>query len=80
MSGIGGGNFNYGAVGSSLGQGTRTAETNLRDFSRTMDTGSTADMIRMQSMTQQWSVAVNLESNLIKTIGDALKGIVQKVG
>jgi len=80
MSGINSGNFNYGAVGSTLGQGTQAAESNMRNFAGTMDTSSTADMIRMQTMTQQWSVAVNLESNLVKTIGDALKSIVQKVG
>jgi len=80
MSGINGGNFNYGAVGSTMGQATKAAESSIRDFARTMDTSSSADMIRMQTMTQQWSVAVNLESNLIKTIGDALKSIVQKVG
>ncbi len=79
MSGIGGG-FNYNNLTGSVGSNTARAEADLRSFSTQMDPGSTADMIKMQSMTQQWSVAVNLESNLIKTIGDALKGIVQKIG
>lgn len=80
MAGIGGGGFDYGAVTRSLGQGTATAESNLRSFSSSMDPGNASDMIKMQNLTQQWSVAINMESNMVKTIGDALKGIVQKIG
>lgn len=78
MSGVDG--FSYQSISGSLGQGTAAAESNMRSFSQTMDPNNTSDMIKFQSMTQQWSVAVNLESNIVKTLGDALKGIVQKVG
>jgi type III secretion apparatus needle protein len=78
MSGVNG--FGYSSIGDTVGRGTAAADANLRSFSATMDPGNTADMIKMQNLTQQWSVAVTLESNLVKTIGDALKGIVQKIG
>jgi type III secretion protein F len=77
MSGI---NFNYQQVANTLGQGASTKEAELASFSKTMDPGSAADMIKLQNLSQQWTLAVNLQSTTVKMIGDALKGIVQKVG
>jgi type III secretion apparatus needle protein len=77
MSGI---NFNYGQVTNTLGQSASTKEAELASFTKTMDPGSAADMIKLQHLTQQWNVAINLQSATVKMIGDALKGIVQKVG
>jgi hypothetical protein len=31
-------------------------------------------------MSQQWTMAISLQSTTVKMIGDALKGIVQKIG
>ena len=81
MSGVSGtGGFNYQQIADSMGQTTSTSEANLRAFSNTMDPSSSSDMIKLQNMTQQWTMAVNLQSTTLKMVGDALKGIVQKVG
>ncbi|WP_338661839.1 EscF/YscF/HrpA family type III secretion system needle major subunit [Pararoseomonas sp. SCSIO 73927] len=79
-SGIAGSGFNYQQLADTMGQGTATTEASLHAFSQTMDTGSAADMIKLQNMTQQWNMAVDLQSNTIKMIGDSLKGIVSKIG
>lgn len=80
MSGVQGGGFNYGQVANSMGQSTSATEASLKQFSNTMDPGNASDMIKMQNLTQQWTMAVNLQSTTIKMIGDALKGVVQKIG
>ncbi len=77
MSDIG---FNYQQITNTMGQSSAATETQLSNFMKTMDPGNASDMIKLQHLTQQWSVAVNLQSTTVKMIGDALKGIVQKVG
>jgi type III secretion apparatus needle protein len=77
MSGV---NFNYQQVGNTLGQGAAATETQLAGFMKTMDPGNAADMVKLQNLSQQWTLAINLHSTTVKMIGDALKGIVQKVG
>ena len=79
-SGVARGGFNYDQIANTMGQSTSTSEANLQSFSQTMDQTSAADMLKLQNMTQQWSMAVNLQSTTIKMVGDALKGIVQKTG
>jgi type III secretion protein F len=34
----------------------------------------------MQQMMQEWTMLTQLQSTLVKDIGDALKGIIQKSG
>lgn len=80
MSGISGTSFNYNQIADTMGQTTSSTEASLRSFSQTMDPGSSADMIKLQNLTQQWTMALNLQSTTVKMVGDALKGIVQKVG
>lgn len=41
---------------------------------------SAADLLQAQSTMTQWTLKANLQSALVKEIGDALKGIVQKSG
>jgi type III secretion apparatus needle protein len=77
MSGV---NFSYQQIANTLGQGATTKEAQLSDFTKTMDPGSAQDMVKLQNLTQQWTLAINLHSTTVKMIGDALKGIVQKVG
>lgn len=80
MSGAIGGSFNYNQINNTMGQATNALEANLRSFSQSMDPSSTADLINLQHLTQQWTMAVNLQSTTIKMVGDTLKGVVQKVG
>jgi type III secretion protein F len=78
MSGVG--NFNYGAINDSMGRASSTLERQVERFSQNMDPGSTTDLLKFQSMSQQWTMAISLQSTTVKMIGDALKGIVQKIG
>ena len=78
MSGISG--FNYNQISNTMGQATSTVESELASFSQTMDPGNASDMIKMQGLTQQWSLAISLQSTTMKLISDTLKGVVQKVG
>jgi type III secretion protein F len=78
MSGVSG--FNYNQISSTMGQSTSAVENQLSSFSQSMDPGNASDMIKMQQLTQQWSLAINLQSTTMKLISDTLKGVVQKIG
>ena len=75
-----GSGVNYQQLTGTIGQASSAAEGKLQGFMKTMDPGNAGDMIKFQSLSQQWSLAVNLESSSVKMIGDALKGVVQKIG
>ena len=78
MSGVSG--FNYNQISNTMGQATGAVENQLSSFSKSMDPGNASDMIKMQQLTQQWSLAINLQSTTMKLISDTLKGVVQKIG
>ena len=80
MSGSISGTFNYSDIDATMGRSTSSLEKNLQGFTQSMDPSSTADLIRLQNLTQQWTMAVSLQSTTIKMVGDMLKGVVQKVG
>lgn len=79
MSGVGSG-FNYDSVTSTIGAGVSKVESDVTSLESSMDPNSAGDLIKMQMAMQKWSVVIGLESGLAKTIGDALKGLVQKIG
>ena len=78
MSGVS--EFNYNQINNTMGQSTSAVESALTSFSKTMDPGNASDMIKMQQLTQQWTLALNLQSTTMKLISDTLKGVVQKIG
>ena len=41
---------------------------------------STADLLNMQQQIQQWTMTTQVQSTVVKEVGDALKGIIQKAG
>ncbi len=41
---------------------------------------SSADMLSLQQQLQQWSMFTQIQSTLVKDLGDALKGVIQKAG
>lgn len=41
---------------------------------------SAGDLLQAQTTITQWTLKANLQSALVKEIGDALKGIIQKSG
>jgi type III secretion protein F len=78
VTGVSSGGVN--AMADTMGQASASKEQQMVSFQASMDQGSSQDMIKLQNLTQQWSLMVNLQSTLMKLVGDALKGIVQKVG
>lgn len=75
MSGV-----NFGHISETMGRSTGRLESNMQSFMKNYDETSTRDMIKLQQMSSQWSMAVNLQSTTMKLVADTLKGIVQKVG
>ncbi|TIY10115.1 MAG: hypothetical protein E5V16_13880 [Mesorhizobium sp.] len=80
MSPISGDNLTVSSISSSLGNATVEAERNLNSFMASMEPDKPTDLIRIQSLAQQWSLSLNLESGIIKLLYDALKGVSQKIG
>ncbi|NRP75109.1 hypothetical protein ILFOPFJJ_06032 [Ensifer psoraleae] len=66
-------------VTSALGGATIAAERNLKSFMASMDPNNATDLIKFQSISQQWSLNLSLESSMVKLLYDALKGVVQKI-
>lgn len=79
MSRISGPNLNASSIISSIGSATVSAERNLSSFMTSMDPDNASDLIKFQSLGQQWSLSLALESGMIKLIYDALKGVSQKI-
>jgi len=65
-------------ISRTVGQAMETRETQLAQFTQTMDPNSTMDLVKMQHMVQQWTMLTQLNSTLIKELGDTLKGVIQK--
>lgn len=72
--------FNYNAINSGLATQAAKSEADIAEFQTTMDPDSTADLIKLQQMTAQWSVRNELTSSITKALADALRGIAQKIG
>ncbi len=75
---VGGVNFNN--LASTIGSKTDKVGQELASLQAGGDTTSTSDMLKMQQKMQEWSMLTQLQSTIIKELGDALKGIVQKSG
>lgn len=57
-------------------------ETKIRDYIAGIDpeAGMTSlEMLNLQKMMQDWTLATNLESNTIKTIGDGIKATISNI-
>jgi type III secretion apparatus needle protein len=49
-------------------------------LSGNFDSTNPADMMKMMQASNKWSVAMNLESSVVKLISDTIKGVIQKIG
>jgi type III secretion apparatus needle protein len=71
--------LNIDQVFSKLGEATQGLEGKISDFMGEMDSANTADVMKLQHMMQKWTVATQVQSNTIKTIGEGLKSTVQNI-
>jgi type III secretion protein F len=67
-------------IGSALGKNTTTQQSNLEDVMKNLDPNKPEDMVKMQMAMQKWQMALSMQSTMIQSLGDAVKGIVQKMG
>ena len=72
---------NFDNIGSKMGQAVDNVEQGLTDQINGFDAenASQADMIALQMSMQKWSMATQLQSNVMKTIGEGLKSIVSNM-
>ncbi len=71
--------FTLDAVYSSLMPRMKGTESSLNQLVNSMGPNhSTMDLLKLQGKMQEWTLAAQLNSALIKELGDAMKGIVQK--
>ncbi|MGF1716018.1 EscF/YscF/HrpA family type III secretion system needle major subunit [Photobacterium chitinilyticum] len=54
-------------------------DTELTRFSTEMDPGKPEDLMKFQKMVSEWSMVMGLQSATIKSVRDALQGIIQKM-
>ena len=71
--------LNMDSVFQKLGQSTESVEKEMGAHMKTMDSANTMDVMKLQQMMQKWSIATQLQSNTIKTIGDCIKSTVQNI-
>lgn len=75
--------LSFESINSTVYNAVQSRENDLR--SRIEAIGSqenpgSLDLLLMQQEVQQWSMMIQIQSTLVKELGDAMKGIVQKAG
>lgn len=71
----------FSVINESIAKVVQTKEAELQTVvTGITDTSSTADLLKMQTQLQQWTMTTQIQSSLVKEVGDALKGIIQKAG
>ena len=75
------GNLSFDVISSTLGTANINAEGVLAAKIASLGNSPTStDLILMQSEITKWTLTTELTSTMMKSVGDALKGIVQKSG
>lgn len=83
LNGLSGANsLNFNNVNNTIFSAIRTQETNLQQTLQTINSNangsvSQADLLNLQQQINQWSSLVSIQSTIIKSISDSLKGVIQ---
>lgn len=73
--------LSFANISTNVGSHVATKEGNLNTYITNLGADpSTSDLINMQRHITEWSVIVDLNSTLNKTLADTMKGVVQKSG
>ena len=71
----------FNSISSTISQVAASREASLKKtLSEMGDSPSTGDLLKVQQEVQQWSMFTQIQSTLVKEVGDILKSIIQKVG
>ena len=79
MSSISG--LTFSSIANALGSASNNLETGLRSRLERLQNESnvsTATMLEVQQQLQQWTMMTQIQSTVVKELGDTLKGVVQK--
>ncbi|MBC05438.1 EscF/YscF/HrpA family type III secretion system needle major subunit [Thalassospira sp.] len=71
--------LNFNSVGQSLGNNMKANEADFESFMQNMDSSDPSQMIEMQRKMQEWTLSVQMQTSTIKALGDALRGVIQKM-
>ena len=79
MASISGLTFND--IASSMGKASASVETSLRNKITSIQNSenvTSADMLSLQADMQQWTMMTQIQSTVVKELGDTMKGVIQK--
>ena len=73
--------FDMGSVNNALNSTVGSLESNLRSNLNASKNGdlSQQDMMNLQFQLSKWQLVTNLQSNVMKTLSDAVKGTIQNL-
>ena len=68
------------SINSTVSRVAASREASLKKtLSEMGESPSTGDLLKMQQEVQQWTMFTQIQSTLVKEVGDTIKGILQKV-
>lgn len=75
-------NLSFDYVGTTVAHVITNAETALKAKISAIDpaTVSSTDLLLLQQDISKWTIMTEIQSTLVKTISDSMKGIIQKSG
>ncbi len=75
-------NLNFDYIGTTVANAVQSAETSLRARVTAMDptTVSPTELLLLQQEVSKWTLMTDIQGTLVKSISDAMKGIIQKSG
>jgi type III secretion protein F len=81
FSPVGGGGLTFDYINTTIYNVVQNREQELAtQLGALGNSPTTADLLKMQQQIQQWTMMTSLQSTVVKEVGDALKGIIQKAG
>lgn len=73
--------MSFGLIDDTVAKSVTLKEQSLNTFISTMDADpTTADLLGMQRQMTEWSLCVDVQATLAKTLSDTMKGVIQKAG
>ncbi len=71
--------INMDDVFAKLGRATQGVEDDMTKFMDTMDSSNSTDLMELQRFMQKWTIATQVQSNTLKTLGEGIKSTVQNI-
>ncbi len=81
MSGFSSTSISFDYINSTVNNAVTSKEGDLKNtISEMGDSPTTQDLLMLQQQTQQWTLMTQIQSTVVKEVGDAMKGVIQKAG